>query len=270
MAENYEVRAVLSAHDQNMSSTFDHLYNQSGSLMERLKGGIGFGAMASIGAAAIGTLTTAMGTFASSVMDAGSSFEASMSEVSAISGATGRDFEALSEKAKEMGATTKFTATESSQALKYMAMAGWKTEDMLGGLDGVMNLAAASGEDLATTSDIVTDALTAFGMKAEESSHFADILAAASSNANTNVSMLGESFKYVAPVAGSLGYSAEDVSLALGLMANSGIKASQSGTALRKMLNNMVSDNKEVRATMDELGISLTKENGEMKILSPS
>lgn len=267
MAENYEVRAVLSAHDQNMSSTFDHLYNQSGSLMERLKGGIGFGAMASIGAAAIGTLTTAMGTFASSVMDAGSSFEASMSEVSAISGATGRDFEALSEKAKEMGATTKFTATESSQALKYMAMAGWKTEDMLGGLDGVMNLAAASGEDLATTSDIVTDALTAFGMKAEESGHFADILAATSSNANTNVSMLGESFKYVAPVAGSLGYSAEDVSLALGLMANSGIKASQSGTALRKMLNNMVSDNKEVRATMDELGISLTKENGEMKDL---
>lgn len=267
MAENYEVRATLSARDQNMSSTFDHLYNQSGSLMERLKSGIGFGAMASIGSQAISMLTSAIGDFASSVIEAGSSFEASMSEVSAISGATGAEIDALTEKAKEMGSSTKFTATESSQALKYMAMAGWKTEDMLNGLDGVMNLAAASGEDLATTSDIVTDALTAFGMAAEESSHFADILAAASSNANTNVSMLGESFKYVAPVAGSLGYSAEDVSIALGLMANSGIKASQAGTALRRMLNNMAGNNKEVKVAMNDLGISLTDQSGKMKDL---
>lgn len=153
-------------------------------------------------------------------------FESAMSEVGAISGATGDDFIALSDKAKEMGEKTKFSASESAEALKYMAMAGWKTEDMLSGLEGVMNLAAASGEDLGTTSDIVTDALTAFGMTAADSGHFADILAAASSNANTNVGMMGETFKYAAPLAGALGYSAEDVALAIGLMANSGIKAS--------------------------------------------
>ena len=133
-------------------------------------------------------------------------FEASMSKVAAISGATGDDLEALTAKAREMGAKTKFSASEAADALQYMAMAGWKPEQMLTGLDGIMNLAAASGEDLATTSDIVTDALTAFGLEAEDSSHFADVLAAASSNANTNVSMMGETFKYVAPVAGALGY----------------------------------------------------------------
>jgi phage-related protein len=145
-----------------------------------------------------------------------------------------------------------------------MAMAGWKTEDMLSGIDGIMNLAAASGEDLATTSDIVTDALTAFGMSAEESGHFADVLAAASSNANTNVSMMGESFKYVAPVAGAMGYSAEDVSLALGLMANNGIKASSAGTSLRTMLTNMANPTDKMAAAMDKLGIKLDDGKGNM------
>lgn len=166
-------------------------------------------------------------------------FEAGMSEVQAISGATGNDLEALKDKAKEMGATTKFSASESAEALKYMAMAGWDTQKMLDGLPGVMNLAAASGEELATVSDIVTDALTAFGMKAEEAGHFADILAKASSKSNTNVSMMGETFKYVAPVAGALGFSAEDTAIAIGLMANSGIKASQAGTSLRQIMTNL-------------------------------
>ncbi len=150
-----------------------------------------------------------------------------MSEVAAISGAAGDEFDALRDKAVEMGSKTKFSATESAEAFNYMAMAGWKTGDMLGGIEGIMNLAAASGEDLAATSDIVTDALTAFGLSAEDSGHFADVLAVASSNANTNVGMMGETFKYVAPVAGSMGCSAEDAALAIGLMANSGIKASQ-------------------------------------------
>ena len=166
-------------------------------------------------------------------------FESGMSEVSAISGATGKDLEMLTDKAKEMGAKTKFSASESAEALKYMAMAGWDTQKMLGGLEGVMNLAAASGEELGTVSDIVTDALTAFGMKAEESAHFADILAKASSKSNTNVSMMGETFKYVAPVAGALGFTAEDTAIAIGLMANSGIKASQAGTSLRQILTNL-------------------------------
>lgn len=137
-------------------------------------------------------------------------FDESMSKVKAISGATGEQFDQLREKAREMGSKTKFSASEAADAMNYMAMAGWSTESMLEGIDGIMNLAAASGEDLATTCDIVTDALTAFGLKASDSSHFADVLAAASSNANTNVSLMGESFKMCAPVCGSLGISAED------------------------------------------------------------
>lgn len=206
-------------------------------------------AIAAVGAAAVKTTAD---------------FDAQMSRVAAISGATGEEFDVLRDKAREMGSKTKFTATEAGEAFEYMAMAGWKSEDMLKGIDGIMNLAAASGEELGTTSDIVTDALTAFGMSAEESGHFADILAAASTNANTNVSLLGESFKYAAPVAGALGYSAEDVSVALGLMANSGIKASQAGTSLRSLMTRMAKPTKESAEAMEELGISLTDSDGRM------
>lgn len=195
-------------------------------------------------------------------------FESAMSKVSAISGATGDDLAALTDKAKEMGAKTKFSASESAEAFQYMAMAGWKTEDMLDGIDGIMNLAAADGLDLATTSDIVTDALTAFGLSASDSAHFADVLAKASSSANTNVSMLGESFKYVAPVAGSLGYSAEDTAIALGLMANAGIKGSQSGTSLRGALTRLIKPTDDAAALMEEYGLSLTNSDGSMKSLS--
>lgn len=202
---------------------------------------------------------------AGAVLDIGMSFESGMSKVEAISGATGEDLAALTDKAKEMGAKTKFSATESAEAMQYMAMAGWKTGDMLNGIEGIMNLAAASGEDLATTSDIVTDALTAFGLSAQDSTHFADILAQASSNANTNVSMMGETFKYVAPVAGAMGYSAEDVALAVGLMANSGIKASQAGTSLKAALVNMVKPTDDMRGVMERLGISIQNADGSIK-----
>lgn len=171
-------------------------------------------------------MTAGLGAFGAYSLKAGSDFNAGMSEVQAISGASGKDLEALRNKAKEMGATTKFSATQSAEALKYMAMAGWKSEQMVAGLPGVMHLAAASGEELGLVSDIVTDSMTAFGLGAEETSHFVDVLATTSSSANTNVSMLGESFKYAAPVAGALGYSIEDTALALGLMANAGIKSS--------------------------------------------
>lgn len=219
------------------------------------------------GAILAGTATT-IGAIGAASVKVGSDFEASMSKVAAISGATGDDLKALTDKAKEMGATTKFSASESADALQYMAMAGWKTEDMLNGLEGIMNLAAASGEDLATTSDIVTDALTAFGLSAEDSTHFADVLAQASSKANTNVGMMGETFKYVAPVAGALGYTAEDTALAIGLMANSGIKASQAGTSLRSIMSRMAKPTKEVQGAMDKLGVSLTDSNGNMKSLN--
>lgn len=204
---------------------------------------------------------------AGAVLDIGMSFESGMSKVQAISGASGEELAALTDKAKEMGAKTKFSATESAEAMQYMAMAGWKTGDMLNGIEGIMNLAAASGEDLATTSDIVTDALTAFGLSAQDSTHFADVLAQASSNANTNVGMMGETFKYVAPVAGAMGYSAEDVATAIGLMANSGIKASQAGTSLRTILTRMAKPTKEVQTAMDQLGVSVIDSDGNMKSL---
>ena len=190
-----------------------------------------------------------------------------MAQVSAVSGATGKPLEKLTEKAKEMGAKTKFSATEAAEAMNYMAMAGWKTNDMLSGIDGIMNLAAASGEDLATTSDIVTDALTAFGLTALDSGHFADVLAAASSNANTNVSMMGESFKYVAPIAGAMKYSVEDTSLALGLMANASVKGSMAGTSLKTALANMAAPTDKMATAMKKYGISLTDSNGNMKTL---
>lgn len=187
-------------------------------------------------------------------------FDAQMSKVQAISGATADDLSKLSAKAREMGETTKFSATESGEAMEYMAMAGWKTADMVDGLEGIMYLAAAAGEELGTTSDIVTDGLTAFHMAASESSHFADVLAAASANANTNVSMMGETFKYVAPVAGAVGYSIEDIALASGLMANAGIKASMAGTSLRNVIQRMAKPTKESAAAMDRLGLSMSDE----------
>lgn len=214
-----------------------------------------------VAAAAVGGLALAAG-------KVGADFEAQMSKVESISGATGQSLEELTAKAREMGATTKFTATEAGQALEYMAMAGWKPEQMLGGLEGIMNLAAASGENLASVSDIVTDALTAFGLKASDSAHFADVLATAAASSNTNVSMLGQTFQYAAPVAGALGYSVEDVAVAIGLMANAGIKGEKSGTALRGMLTNLAKPSDQVAGYLDRLGISLTDTAGEIKPLN--
>lgn len=194
-------------------------------------------------------------------------FDTSMSKVAAVSGAAGDDLQALRDKAREMGATTKFSASEAAEAMNYMAMAGWKTGDMLEGIEGIMALAAASGEDLATTSDIVTDALTAFGQTAADSGHFADILAAASSNANTNVAMMGETFKYAAPIAGALGYSAEDVAEAIGLMANAGIKSTQAGTALRTMMTKLQGNLELSGAAFGDVTIATANADGSMREL---
>lgn len=208
---------------------------------------------------------TALGTAA---VKTAADFDTAMSQVAAVSGATGSDLDALRDKAREMGAKTKFSASEAAEAMNYMAMAGWKTTDMLGGIEGIMNLAAASGEDLATTSDIVTDALTAFGLSADDSGHFADVLAAASSNANTNVSMMGETFKYCAPIAGALGFSVEDTAEAIGLMANAGIKSSQAGTSLRTIMNNLTGEVKICGSSIGEVTIATTNADGSMRGLS--
>ena len=222
------------------------------------------GTLAKVGTAIAG-LGTAVGGYAIKV---GGDFEAGMSKVQAISGATGEDMEKLSELAKQMGKTTKFSASEAAEGYQYMAMAGWKTEDMLAGLPGIMNLAAASGESLATTSDIVTDVLTAMGKGAGDAGTFANVLASASSNSNTNVSMMGETFKYVAPLAGALGFNIEDLSQAIGLMANSGIKASQAGTSLRSILTRLSSPTDEVETAMAKYGITIADSDGKMRSLS--
>lgn len=198
----------------------------------------------------------------------GSSFEAAMSKVEAISGATGTELEQLTEKAKALGASTRFTATEVAEAMNYMAMAGWDAQQMLSGIDGVISLAAASGSDLAMTSDIVTDAITAFGLKAEDVGHFSNVLAAASANANTNVEMMGETFQYVAPIAGALGYSIEDVAEAIGLMANSGIKSSMAGTALRTMLSKLAEGVTLTGEKIGEVTISASNADGTMRDLN--
>ena len=200
-------------------------------------------------------------------INVGVAFDSSMSQVGAVSGATGDELDRLREKAKEMGASTKFTASEAADAFNYMAMAGWKSEDMLDGIEGVLNLAAAAGADLATTSDIVTDALTAMGYKASDAGRLADVMAAASSNANTNVEMMGQTFKYAAPIVGSMGYSMEDTAVAIGLMANAGIKADQAGASLRSIITRLAAPVKQSEEAMKQLDISLTDSGGNMKSL---
>ncbi len=225
------------------------------------------GALASLVADGIRLAIDAMKEFAKATIETGMSFEQSMAQVGAISGASAEDMELLTEKAKEMGATTKFSATESAEAFNYMAMAGWETEDMLNGISGIMNLAAASGADLATTSDIVTDALTAMGYSAGDAGKLADVMAAASSNANTNVELMGQTFQYAAPLVGALGYSMEDTAVQIGLMANAGIKGQKAGTALRSILSRLSAPPAECAKAMEELGVSLTDSAGKMKSL---
>ena len=241
---------------REISSSFDGAFKKIKDVAGTTAKAVGVGLAASAAA-----ITTGLG----AAVKVGSDFEAQMSTVGAISGASAENMKLLGAKAKEMGIKTQFSATEAGQAMEYMAMAGWKTEDMLNGVEGIMNLAAASGENLAATSDIVTDAMTAFGLSADQSTRFADVLAAASSNANTNVGMMGETFKYVAPVAGTMGFSIEDTAVAIGLMANAGIKGSQAGTALRSTLSRLAKPPKEAADAMDALNLSVTNSDGSFK-----
>ena len=225
-------------------------------------------AISGVGTTLTASLTAPIVAGGTACVKLASDFEAGMSGVASICGATGDELDALSEKAKEMGAKTKYSATEATDAFKYMAMAGWTSSEMMSGIEGIMYLAGATGEDLAQTSDIVTDSLTAFGLTASDTSMYVDVLAQTANKSNTDVSLLGESFKYVAPVAGALGYSVQDVSVALGLMANNGIKASSAGTTLRSWLSNMSAPTDAVSNAMKKLGLSLTDSKGNMKSFS--
>lgn len=261
-----ELQKVKSGADDTSNSADDlsgSLEDTGKAADDSAKGGLANFASALAGAVA-DAVVFAIGKLkdlATEALSVGKQFDASMSEVKAISKATGEEYDRLRAKAKEMGESTKFTASQTADAFSYMAMAGWKTEEMLDGIDGVLNLAAASNTELATTSDIVTDALTAFGKKAEDAGRLADIMAAASSNANTNVELMGETFKYVAPLAGSLGYEMEDTAVAVGLMANAGVKGTQAGTSLRSIITRMAAPTKESGEAMAALGLSIEKTN---------
>lgn len=244
--------------DRQMSSAMDSAATKFNSLGSR---------MTRTGLTMTAAVTAPILAIGKKAISVASDFEAAMSQVAAISGATGSELDALRAKAEEMGRTSKFSATEAANAMEYMAMAGWKTGDMLDGISGIMDLAAASGEDLATVSDIVTDALTAFGLKASDAGHFSDVLAAAASNANTDVYKMGETFKYAAPVAGALGYTIEDVALAIGLMGNAGIKSSQAGTTLRTMLSSLQGELIITGQRFGEATIETTNADGSMRAL---
>lgn len=202
------------------------------------------------------------------IVETGKSFEYEMSKVKAISGATGDDFIALTNLAKELGSTTAFSASEASQGMQYLAMAGWKTQDIMAGLPAILNLSIASGSDLARVSDIASDAMTAFGMQANEAGHFADVLAYASSNANVNVELLGESFKYVAPLAETTNQSMETVTSAISKLGDAGIKGSEAGTALRAILNRLASGNASTVKAMNELGVAIYDNDGKMRSIN--
>ena len=241
--------------------------------------------MMTSGAAMTAAITAPIIKAAKDMYNAGTDFDAQMSKVFAIRGLDkelekdASAMEALRAKAIELGSSTEWTATQAGEALQYMAMAGWSTDAMLEGLTPVMHLASAAGADLGTTSDIVTDAMTAFGLTLENAKksghnfsddveHFTDVLAAAATNSNTNVELLGTSFRYVAPLAGTLGMSVDDVAVALGLMANNGIKSTTAGAALRNILTGLTGNTKKTAEACEALGLSLTDERGEMKSLS--
>lgn len=255
---------------ENAADEFDNSLDEMDDSAQKASDGFSVmrGALADLVADGIRATIDAVKDLAKETFEVGSNFESAMSQVAAVSGAGADEVEQLTAKAEEMGAKTKFSATESAEAFNYMAMAGWKTEDMLNGIEGIMNLAAASGADLATSSDIVTDALTAMGYGAEDAGRLADVLAAASSNANTNVEMMGGTFKYAAPLVGALGYSMEDTALASGLMANAGIKAEKAGTALRSIFSRLSAPPKECAQAMRALNLSLTDGDGKMKDFS--
>lgn len=271
---DYSVKAVLSAVDRGFTSTLNNAGRSIDTLSGKISSGLGFGILTGIGQKAFDTIAGGAKSLVSSVISTGMAFESSMSNVQALSGATGADFEALSAKAQEMGAKTKFSASEAADAMGYMAMAGWNAKDMLNGIEGVMNLAAASGEDLASVSDIVTDAMTAFGLAADgttkgvaNATYFADTLAATAASANTNVGLMGETFKYVGTMAGSLGYSIEDVSLAIGLMANRGLKGSMAGTSLNSVMTRLATNTSGAREAIEKLGVKFYDTSGNARAL---
>lgn len=254
----FELMVLLKLDRSEFNRDLEQTRDDSESTLKKIGGG------ATAAAKTLAPLSKVTMDIGKQILNTGMEFDAGLAKVQAISGATGDEMARVREEALKMAEGSVFTTGQVTEALTYMGMAGWRADEMIAGLPGILSLAAASGEDLGTTSDIVTDALTALGESEDRAGRLADVMATASSRSNTNVAMMGETFKYVAPMAGTLGYSMEDLALAIGLMANSGIKSSQAGTSLRMILTRMAKQPKEAAQAMKMLGVSLDDGQGNM------
>jgi TP901 family phage tail tape measure protein len=250
----------ISADASNFTKTMDSVSSQMKNVGDKI---------ASAGKTMSLAVTAPLMGIATAATKAGMDFEASMSEVRAISGATGDDFKKLEDIAKQMGSTTKFSASQSADGLKFMALAGWDASQMVSALPGVLALASAGNMELASASDIVTDTMSAFQMSAEEAGRAADIFAAASSKSNTDVIQLGEAMKYAAPVANSFGATLEHTAAIAGRMADAGIKGSMAGTALRAGFLRLAAPTEDATALLGQLGVATTNADGSMRDIIP-
>lgn len=217
---------------------------------------------------AITGTAVALGGVAAAAIKVGSDFESQMSRVKAISGATGEEFEQLKAQAMQLGADTSFSASQAAKGMENLAAAGFTTSEIMSAMPGLLNLAAASGEDLASSSDIAASTLRGFGLAASDAAHVADVLAANANRTNSSVANTGEAMKYIAPLARAAGLSLEETAAAIGIMANAGVNGSQAGTSLRGALSRLSKPTKDMSEAMDELGISFYDSNGKMKSLT--
>ena len=221
-----------------------------------------------VAATAITGTATALAGVATAAIKVGSDFEAQMSRVQAISGATGDELESLKNQAIQLGADTAFSAKEAAEGMENLAAAGFTTTEIMDAMPGMLNLAAAAGEDLAASSDIAASTLRGFGLEASDAAHVADVLAENANRTNSSVAETGEAMKYVAPLARAAGISMEETAAAIGIMANAGIQGSQAGTTLRGALSRLSKPTDAMAAAMEELGVSFYDSNGKMKSLT--
>lgn len=221
--------------------------------------------IANVGKGLTTAVTLPIAGIAGAAIKTAADYESAMSNVKAITGATGNDFKKLEQLGKDLGASTAWSAKEVAGAMQYTGMAGWTAKENVEGLKGILDLSSASGTDLARTSDIMTDAISAFGDTAADSAKYADVMTKACTSANVSVDTLGESYKYCGAISGTMGYSIEEMTTSLAAMGNMGIKGSQAGTTLKNAISNMAAPTKAMKGAMDDLGISITNQDGSMK-----
>ena len=271
MGTSISAGTIMAYMDLDMSS-FNSAIDMAGEQLSGFASGGVAGALGSIGAAAETAgraltmhITGKLLDVGQAALQVGMDFDASMSNVYGLMSSLNlsqAQMDALRDTAREMGATTKFSASEAADAMGYMALAGWDDAQVIAGIPGVLSLAAAANMDLAKASDIVTDTMTPFGMAAERAGEAADVFAYAQANSNTTVEALGEAMKYAAPTADAFGMTLQDTAAAMGVLANAGIKGSQGGTTLNAMLRDMKNNAKNGAIAIGKTKVALTNADG--------